>query len=78
MKPDPLDDLIAKTKLKVSVSPYSSIVGGGVQFHEADGRFAGQLAFMSQTDTLRDKELQLALSNLIVAAVKQAMKGTPL
>lgn len=57
--------------LKVKVGAYSSVVGGAVHLHEPDGRFAGQIAIMCQTDTLRDKALQMAICNVIAAALTQ-------
>ena len=63
--------------LTAKVGAYSSIVGGGVHIHEPDGRFAGQIAFLCQTDTLRDKDLQLAMSEAIADALNKlfASKG---
>lgn len=58
-------------KLTAKVGAYSSIVGGGVHIHEPDGRFAGQIAFLCQTDTMRDPALQMAMSNLIAAALNK-------
>lgn len=56
-------------KLTAKVGAYSSIVGSGVHIHEPDGRFAGQIAFMCQTDILRDKDLQVAMSKVIADAL---------
>ena len=58
-------------KLTAKVGAYSSVVGGGVHIHEADGRFAGQVAFLCQTDTLRDKALQMAMSEVIANALNE-------
>lgn len=58
-------------KLTAKVGAYSSVVGSGVQIHEPDGRFAGQIAFMCQTDTMRDKALQGAMSKVIADALNQ-------
>ena len=60
-----------KKTLTAKVGAYSSIVGGAVHIHEPDGRFAGQIAFLCQTDTLRDPALQMAMSNLIAAALNK-------
>ena len=57
--------------LTAKVGAYSSVVGGGVHIHEPDGRFAGQVAFMCQTDTLRDKALQMAMSEVIANALNE-------
>ena len=57
--------------LCAEVMAYSSVVGGGVHIHEPDGRFAGQVAFMCQTDTLRDKALQMAMSEVIANALNE-------
>lgn len=57
--------------LTAKVGAYSSVVGGGVHIHEPDGRFAGQVAFMCQTDTLRDKALQMAMSEVIAKALNE-------
>ena len=56
-------------KLTAKVGAYSSVVGGSVHIHEANGRFAGQVMFMCQTDTLRDKGLQIAMSEAITVAL---------
>ena len=58
-------------KLTAKVGAYSSVVGGGVHIHEADGRFAGQVAFLCQTDTMRDKALQIAMSEAIAKALNE-------
>lgn len=57
--------------LTAKVGAYSSVVGGGVHIHEPDGRFAGHVAFMCQTDTLRDKALQMAMSEVIANALNE-------
>ncbi len=56
-------------KLTAKVGAYSSVVGGGVHIHEPDGRFAGQIAFMCHTDTMRDRALQEAMSEAIASAL---------
>lgn len=58
-------------KLTAEVGAYSSVVGGGVQIHEPDGRFAGQVAFLCHTDTLRDKDIQTAMSEAIARALNE-------
>lgn len=58
-------------KLKAKIAPYSSVVGGGVHIIEADGRFAGQIAFLCQTDTLRDSALQGRMAAAITVALNQ-------
>ena len=57
--------------LTVKVGAYSSVVGGGVHIHEPDGRFAGQIAIMCQTDTLRDRALQQAMCEVMAKALGQ-------
>ena len=59
-----------KKTLTAKVGAYSSIVGGAVHIHE-NGHFAGQIAFLCQTNTLRDPAMQMAMSNLIAAALNQ-------
>ena len=61
----------AMPKLTVKVGAYSSVVGGGIHIHEPDGRFAGQIMIACQTDTLRDKDLQMAMCNCIAKALAQ-------
>lgn len=57
--------------LKVKVGAYSSVVGGSVHLHEPDGRFAGQIAIMCHTDTLRDPALQKAMCEVMAKALSQ-------
>lgn len=57
-------------KLTAKVGAYSSIVGGAVHIHEGKA-FAGQIAFLCQTDTLRDKELQHRMSEVIAKALNE-------
>ena len=57
--------------MKVKVGAYSSVVGGSVHLHEDDGRFAGQIAIMCNTDTLRDPALQKALCEVMAKALAQ-------
>jgi len=57
--------------MKVKIGAYSSVVGGGVHIHEDDGRFAGQIAIMCQTDTLRDRALQIAMCEVMAKALQQ-------
>lgn len=64
-------------KLTAKVGAYSSVVGGGVHIHEADGRFAGQVAFLCQTDTMRDKALQIAMSEAIAKALNDLFDARP-
>ena len=63
--------------LTAKVGAYSSVVGGGVHIHEPDGRFAGQVAFMCQTDTMRDKALQIAMSEAIAKALNDLFDARP-
>lgn len=60
--------------MKVKVGAYSSVVGGGVHIHEDDGRFAGQIMITCQTDTLRDKALQMAMCECMAKALEQFFK----
>ena len=62
-------------ELRVKIGEYSSVVGAGVHLHEPDGRFAGQIAIMCQTDTLRDKALQQAMCEVIAKALTQFFAG---
>lgn len=57
--------------MKVSIGAYSSVVGAGVHLHEPDGRFAGQIAIMCHTDTLRDPILQKAMCEVMAKALAQ-------
>jgi len=57
--------------MKVKVGAYSSIVGGSVHIHEDDGRFAGQIAIMCNTDTLRDPALQKSMCEVMAKALAQ-------
>ena len=57
--------------MKVKVGQYSSVLGGSVHFHEDDGRFAGQIALLCNTDTLRNPNLQKALCELMAKALQQ-------
>jgi len=57
--------------ITVKVGAYSSIVGGSVHIHEPDGRFAGQIAIMCHTDTLREPELQKAMCEVMAKALEQ-------
>lgn len=57
--------------MKVKVGAYSSVVGGSIHIHEDDGRFAGQIAIMCNTDTLRDPVLQKAMCEVMAKALAQ-------
>ncbi len=57
--------------MKVKVGAYSSVVGVSVHIHEDDGRFAGQIAIMCNTDTLRDPALQKAMCEVMAKALSQ-------
>ena len=57
--------------MKVKVATHTRVVGGSVQFHEDDGRFAGQITFLYNTSTLRNPKLQKALSELMAKALEQ-------
>lgn len=57
--------------LKASVGAYSSVVGGSVHIHEPDGRFAGQIAFLCQSDTLRSRALQGVMCTVIADALNK-------
>ena len=60
-------------KLTAKVGAYSSVVGSAVHIHEGEA-FAGQIAFMCQSDTLRDKALQEAMIAVIAKALNQFFK----
>lgn len=57
--------------MKVKVGPYSSVVGASVHLIEPDGRFAGQIAIMCQTETLREPTLQKAMCEVMAKALAQ-------
>jgi len=57
--------------MKVKVGAYSSVVGGSVHFHEDDGRFAGQIAILCNTDTMREPALQKAMCEVMAKALSQ-------
>ena len=57
--------------MKVKVGAYSSVVGGSVHLHEDDGRFAGQIAILCQTETLRDQALQKDMCEVMAKALGQ-------
>ena len=57
--------------MKVTVGAYSSVVGGSVHFHEDDGRFAGQIAILCNTDTMRDPALQKAMCEVMAQSLAQ-------
>ena len=56
-------------KITAKVVPYSSVVGSGVMLLNSKGKYVGQLAFICHDDMLRDKALQVSLSDAIVAAI---------
>ena len=57
--------------MKVKVGAYSSVVGGSAHFHEDDGRFAGQIAILCNTDTMREPALQKAMCEVMAKALSQ-------
>jgi len=57
--------------MKVKIGQYSSVVGGSVHIHEDDGRFAGQIVIMCQTDTMRDPALQKAMCEVMTNSLAQ-------
>ena len=57
-------------KLTATVGAYSSVVGGSVHIHEGKA-FAGQVAFLCQSNTLRDKDLQAGMSAVIADALNK-------
>lgn len=61
--------------LTVKVGAYSSVVGGGVHIYEPDGRFAGQIMIACQTETLRDKALQMAMCEVMAKALGQFFRA---
>jgi len=61
--------MVGVLTMKVEIGSYSSVVGNSVHFIEDDGRFAGQIAFLCQTDTLRPKAVQDAMCEVIAEAL---------
>ena len=60
-------------KLCAEVMAYSGVVGSGVLIvgNKGKGPMVGQIAYMCHTDDLRDKELQIAMSEAIADALNK-------
>ena len=60
-------------KLTAEVMAYSSVVGGGVLVigNRGKGPMVGQVAYLCHTDEMRDKDLQLAMSEAIADALNK-------
>ena len=60
-------------KLCAEVMAYSSVVGGGVLVigNKGKGPMIGQIAYLCHTDEMRDKDLQLAMSEAIADALNK-------
>ena len=60
-------------KLCAEVMAYSSVVGGGVLVigNKGKGPMIGQIAYLCHTDGMRDKDLQLAMSEAIADALNK-------
>lgn len=63
------DDL----KLCAEVMAYSSVVGSGVLIigNRGRGPMIGQIVYMCHTDDMRGKDLQIAMSEVIAAALNE-------
>lgn len=59
--------------LCAEVMTYSSVVGSGVLIvgNRGKGPMVGQIAYLCHTDTLRDKGLQIAMSEAIAKALNE-------
>jgi len=59
--------------LCAEVMAYSSVVGSGVLIvgNRGKGPMVGQIAYLWHTDTLRDKGLQIAMSEAIAKALNE-------
>ena len=57
--------------LTAEVGAYSSVVGSSVHILEPEGQMAGMIAYMCQTDTLRNSVLQEAMSLTIAKALNE-------
>ena len=59
--------------LCAEVMAYSSVVGSGVLIvgNRGKGPMVGQIAYLCHTDTLRDKGLQIAMSEAIAKALNE-------
>ena len=59
--------------LCAEVTAYSSVVGSGVLIvgNKGKGPMVGQIAYLCHTDTLRDKGLQIAMSEVIAKALNE-------
>ena len=56
-------------RLTATVQTYSSVVGGGVSLSLPDGQIIGEIIFLNRAPAMRDKALQLRLSEIIAAAI---------
>lgn len=56
-------------RLKAEVGYYSSVVGQSVHLIHEDGRFAGQVMILSQTDEMRDRNMIHGLLVRIAEAI---------
>lgn len=60
-------------KLKAKEVPYSGVVGGGVMLIDpGSGKALGQIMFMCHDETMRSKDVQEKLANVITDAVNVA------
>lgn len=66
-------------KLCAEVMAYSSVVGGGVLIvgNKGKGPMVGQIAYICHTDHLRDKDLQVAMSEVIAKALNDLFDARP-
>ena len=65
--------------LCAEVMAYSSVVGSGVLIvgNKGKGPMVGQIAYLCHTDTLRDKGLQIAMSEAIAKALNDLFDARP-
>lgn len=65
--------------LCAEVMAYSSVVGGGVLIigNRGKGPMVGQIAYLCHTDTMRDRALQIAMSEAIAKALNDLFDARP-
>lgn len=66
-------------KLCAKVMAYPSVVGGGVLIigNKGKGPMVGQIAYFCHTDDMRDKALQIAMSEAIAKALNDLFDALP-
>lgn len=78
-RPVSRDERTTLMKLCAEVMAYSSVVGGGVLIvgNKGKGPMVGQIAYICHTDHLRDKDLQVAMSEVIAKALNDLFDARP-